>query len=207
MHALVRHPGGGRKKLTVQDPQIKEAIEPDSRGDPESALCWMCKSVRILADGLTAQQHPFGRTRVAELLHELGYSLQSNRKPLEGSTHPDRDEQFRHINASACTAMDAGEPLIPVDAKKRSWLNASRMPARVGAPRTSPKRWPGMTSSPSEVVPTLMASMIFRPTPAGSMPPPITTRRALRSSASGDGGNSSTRWPTRLGSQRLSYRN
>lgn len=32
------------------------------------------------------------------LLHALGYSLQANRKTLEGKQHPDLDAQFNHIN-------------------------------------------------------------------------------------------------------------
>jgi transposase len=123
LHARVRRPGGGRKALPVHDPQMKEVLEalvdPDSRGDPESPLRWTCKSVRTLADELAARGHPIGRTRVAELLHELGYSLQSNRKTLEGSAHPDRDGQFRYLNELVRTAMDAAEPVISVDTKKK----------------------------------------------------------------------------------------
>ena len=143
MHAQIRHPGGGRKKLTAQDPLIKEAlealVEPDSRGDPQSPLRWTCKSVRTLADELTAQGHPIGRTRVAELLHELGYSLQSNRKTLEGSAHPDRDAQFRHLNALARTAMDAGEPVISVDAKKKELVGRFKNAGTTWRPQGEPE--------------------------------------------------------------------
>jgi hypothetical protein len=72
-------------------------IEPLSRGDPESALRWTCKSVRRLAQELGRGGHRVSHTLVAELLHELGYSLQANAKTLEGSSHPDRNAQFEHI--------------------------------------------------------------------------------------------------------------
>ena len=56
---------------------------------------------------------------VAQLLHELGYSLQANRKTFEGKSHPDRNAQFEYINAKVQAALKAGEPVISVDAKKK----------------------------------------------------------------------------------------
>ena len=47
---------------------------------------------------LGQQQHPASHMKVAQILHQLGYSLQSNRKTEEGADHPDRDAQFRRIN-------------------------------------------------------------------------------------------------------------
>ena len=57
--------------------------------------------------------------RVAQLLHEQNYSLQSNRKLEEGEDHPDRDAQFRHINHCVKRALAAGSPVISVDTKKK----------------------------------------------------------------------------------------
>jgi hypothetical protein len=37
----------------------------------------------------------------------------------EGGTHPDRDAQFNHINATVAAAITAGEPAISVDTKKK----------------------------------------------------------------------------------------
>lgn len=98
----VRRPGGGRKRLTDRMPEILDAIEaivdPTSRGDPESPLRWTCKSVRNISDCLSDCGFSVGRQSVANLLHELDYSLQANRKTSEGKKdHPDRDEQFRHM--------------------------------------------------------------------------------------------------------------
>jgi hypothetical protein len=99
----IRRPGAGRKSITEIDPKLlaslERLIEPETRGDPESPLRWVCKSTRNLAAQLTGQKHPVCHVKVAQLLHDQGYSLQSNRKTEEGADHPDRDAQFRHINA------------------------------------------------------------------------------------------------------------
>ena len=117
----VRRPGAGRKRIAVSDPALLVAldrlIDPDTRGDPESPLRWVCKSTRTLAEVLRRQQHPISHVKIAELLHDQGYSLQSNRKIEEGGDHPDRDAQFRHINARVTRALAAKVPVISVDTK------------------------------------------------------------------------------------------
>lgn len=122
----VRRPGAGRKKLVVEDPRLLAAldrlIDPETRGDPESPLRWICKSTRTLAAELARQKHPISHMKVAQLLHELGYSLQSNRKTEEGEDHPDRDAQFRHINLAVKRALAKGTPVVSVDTKKKELL-------------------------------------------------------------------------------------
>ncbi len=119
----VRQPGAGRKKITDHDPGVTEAldrlIEPETRGDPESPLRWTCKSTRKLAAQLSREKHPASHTKVAQLLHEMGYSLQSNRKMEEGKDHPDRDAQFRHINLQVKRSLAKGAPVVSVDTKKK----------------------------------------------------------------------------------------
>ena len=119
----VRQPGAGRKKITAHDPRLMGAlerlVEPETRGDPESPLRWTCKSTRTLAAQLTRHKHPISHMKVAQLLHEQGYSLQSNRKTQEGGDHPDRDAQFRHINTQVKRALAKGTPVISVDTKKK----------------------------------------------------------------------------------------
>ena len=130
----IRRPGAGRKNLTESDPALLAAldrlVEGGTRGDPESPLRWICKSTRTLAAELAWQQHPISYVKVAQLLHEQNYSLQSNRKAEEGEDHPDRDAQFRHINAGVKRALAAGEPVISVDTKKKElvgdFANAGR---------------------------------------------------------------------------------
>ena len=119
----VRAAGGGRKRLTETDPGLAVALEalvdPETRGDPGSPLRWTTRSTRVLAQALTEAGHPCSHMRVAEALHELGYSLQGNAKQLEGKQHPDRDAQFRHINAVAGRYLRAGDPVVSVDTKKK----------------------------------------------------------------------------------------
>ncbi len=119
----IRRPGGGRRPLTQCDPSLVAAlealVEPTTRGDPISPLRWTCKSTRKLAQALTDQGHEVSHTKVAQLLEDLDYSLQSTRKSLEGTSHPDRNAQFRYINRCVKVFQRAGQPVISVDAKKK----------------------------------------------------------------------------------------
>ena len=119
----IRRPGAGRKRLTEKDPTLLKDLEslvaPATRGDPQSPLRWTCKSVRRLSEELGTMGHKVGRMKVAELLRELGYSLQGTRKAREGASHPDRNAQFEHINAQAQAFQKRGQPVISVDTKKK----------------------------------------------------------------------------------------
>ena len=99
----IRRSGAGRKRTAEQDPSLlsdlEGLIDPMSRGEPDSALRWTIKSVRRLSDELVKMGHRTSHRMVAELLHELGYSLQANRKVREGDSHPDRNAQFEYIHA------------------------------------------------------------------------------------------------------------
>ena len=119
----VRAAGGGRKRAAVADPGLFEAldglVEPETRGDPESPLRWTTKSTRHLARELTRVGHAVSHSVVAKILKSAGYSLQSTRKTLEGAQSPDRDAQFRYLNAIAGAYLAAGDPVISVDTKKK----------------------------------------------------------------------------------------
>jgi hypothetical protein len=119
----VRAAGGGRKKAEDADthlvPALDALIEPGTRGDPESPIRWTTKSTRDLAAELTAAGHRVSASVVGKILRMQGYSLQGTRKNLEGAQHPDRDAQFRYINAAVAAALAAGEPVISVDTKKK----------------------------------------------------------------------------------------
>jgi hypothetical protein len=119
----IRRPGAGRKAITRADPDIVNAIERmmdgATRGDPQSPLLWTSKSTRALATELSGGRHPVSHTTVAQLLRENGYSLQANRKTLEGADHPDRDAQFGHINSAVARYLARGLPVISVDTKKK----------------------------------------------------------------------------------------
>jgi hypothetical protein len=119
----VRHPGAGRKKLVEHDPQLLQALEalidPATRGDPMSPLRWTCKSTRQLAETLSCRGHPVSHEKVAQLLRQLGYSLQANVKTQEGKQHPDRDAQFQYILGRSRCFMAQGWPVVSVDTKKK----------------------------------------------------------------------------------------
>ena len=139
----VRRPGGGCKPLIETDTSLlndlRSLVEPDTRGDPQSSLLWTCKSLTKLTRGLREMGHKIGRTLVGELLHKLEYSLQGNRKTLEGSKHPDRDAQFRNINGRVNKALAAGAPAISVDTKKKELVGDFRNAGREWRPKGSPE--------------------------------------------------------------------
>ena len=122
----IRRPGSGRPSLVELDPDLpitlEGLVEPLARGDPESPLRWTSKSTRSLAAELTAQHHSVSHEEVAQLLRLMDYSLQSNRKTEEGNDHPDRDEQFQHINEEVRRALARGQPVVSVDTKKKELI-------------------------------------------------------------------------------------
>lgn len=119
----VRKSGGGRKKLSEKQEKLMSSldglVEPTSRGDPETPLRWTCKSTRNLEKELQNQGYEVGYRTIAHLLHELEYSLQSNKKTLEGASHVDRNAQFEYINSSVIKLQKEGLPTISVDTKKK----------------------------------------------------------------------------------------
>ena len=141
--ARVRRPGGGRKRASVLAPGLTTAlealVEPVARGDPESPLRWTLKSTRHLAGELTTQGYAVSHTLVAGLLHELEYSLQANRKTLEGASHPDRNAQFEHINAAVQAQVQRGQPAISVDTKKKELVGRFKNAGRTWRPKGSPE--------------------------------------------------------------------
>ena len=143
----LRGPGGGRKPLGMHDPHLVHALEtlvdPVTRGDPMSLLRWTCKSAAQLAAGLQAQGHPVSERTVNRLLHDLGYSLQANRKTLEGRAHPDRDAQFQYINRRAKAFQKQGQPVVSVDTKKKELIGQFRNSGREWQPQGQPEEVQG----------------------------------------------------------------
>ena len=140
----VRRRGGGRKPITELDPtllgDLERLVDADRRGDPESLLLWTSKSVRHLAEGLRGLGHEVHFTKVAQLLRGLGYSLQANVKTREGTQHPDRDLQFRHINRVATRAVECLEPVISVDTKKKELVGDFKNAGREWHLKGEPER-------------------------------------------------------------------
>ncbi len=137
-----RRPGAGRRSRENEQPGILEAldalVEPDSRGDPMSPLRWTCKSTRALASELNSQGFVVSSVKVGGLLKAQGFSLQSNRKTVEGKQHPDRDAQFRFIAKRVRNQCRREEPAISIDTKKKETLgnlkNAGKTYRRRGEP-------------------------------------------------------------------------
>ncbi len=139
----IRRAGAGRPRLADRDPTLRRdleaLIEPTSRGDPESPLRWTTKSVRNLAAELRRGGHALSHQTVAELLRELGYSLQANRKTLEGTNHPDRNAQFSHLNAAVQLQLALGQPVISVDTKKKELVGPFRNAGKELRPNGNPE--------------------------------------------------------------------
>ena len=139
-----RSPGGGRKRAEDGDPGLVRALErlvdPATRGDPSGPLRWTSLSAAKLAAALRAAGHAVSERTVNRLLHDLGYSLQSTRKTLEGRQHPDRDAQFNHINRRAKAFMRGGDPVVSVDTKKKELLGDFRNAGREWRPAGDPEK-------------------------------------------------------------------
>ena len=140
----LRRPGAGRPSLEKTQPGIKEAleqlVEPLTRGDPMSPLRWTCKSRAKLAAALTKKGWKVSSTKVGRMLHDLGYSLQSVQKSREGLSHPDRNAQFEHINATAADFLSRRQPVISVDTKKKELVGDFKNAGREWQPKATPEK-------------------------------------------------------------------
>lgn len=120
----VRKIGGGRKKIAEKDrtlvTDLEDLLEP--KGNPMSLVQWTTKSLSHLVISLEAQQHTIKKSALANLLGSLGFSLKSNKKNIEGVSHPDRDLQFQHIQKTCSSFEKKGNPIISVDCKKKELI-------------------------------------------------------------------------------------
>lgn len=139
----VRRPGGGRKRTVDTDPTLRsdleKLLESTTRGEPQSPLRWTCKSTHNLANELTAMGHQTSNRMVYELLQEMGYSLQANRKTQEGGSHPDRNKQFEHINEQVQAFQEKGQPVISVDTKKKELVGDFKNAGQEWRPKGDPE--------------------------------------------------------------------
>jgi hypothetical protein len=138
----IRRPGGGRKLLIESDPtlliDLKSLVDPATRGDPESPLCWTSKSSAKLAQELQNMGHQVSSRTVCALLDHLGYSLQTSRKTQEGKDHPDRDAQFQHITDRVTAFQQRHQPVISVDAKKKELIGNYKNQGQEWQPQKDP---------------------------------------------------------------------
>ncbi|MFZ3255183.1 MAG: ISAzo13 family transposase, partial [Syntrophales bacterium] len=140
----IRRVGAGRKTTVSDDAALLAAleslVEPVTRGDPESSLRWTCKSLRQLATELGKQGYSASHTSIGGLLKQLGYSLQGNRKTLEGADHPDRNSQFEYINARVEESLSQGQPVISVDTKKKELVGQFKNGGKEWRPEGDPEK-------------------------------------------------------------------
>ena len=139
-----RRVGAGRKMRQHEQPGLVAALEslidPMTRGDPMSPLRWTCKSTRTLAAQLQRQGYKVSRNTVGNLLRQQGYSLQANRKTIEGKQHPDRNGQFEYINRRVRAYQRARQPVISVDTKKKEPLGKMKNPGRAYRKKGGPEK-------------------------------------------------------------------
>ena len=139
----IRRPGGGRKPKLETEPGLLDAlaelVQSAIRGDPEAALLWVSKSQRHLARALAERGFTASQKLVGRLLRRLGFSLQANRKTREGTSHPDRNAQFEHINAQINAFQAAGQPTISVDTKKKELVGDFKNGGRELRPKGDPE--------------------------------------------------------------------
>jgi hypothetical protein len=139
----IRRPGGGRKRLAQKDQtlldDLKELVDPATRGDPQSPLCWTCKSTRHLAEALAERGHQVSHQTVARLLQAMDYHLQANRKTREGQSHPDRDAQFEYIARRVRAFQRRGQPVVSVDTKKKELVGDFKNGGREWQPAGTPE--------------------------------------------------------------------
>lgn len=129
-----RQRGGGRPTCEQRDAGLLQGLEAimeaSTAGDPMSLLRWTSKSLRKIAAELHGQGHPVSHSAVPRLLQEMHYSLRGNVKSLEGKQHPDRDARFRYINEQARSFVQAQDPVISVDTKKKEKVGGFDNPGR-----------------------------------------------------------------------------
>ena len=137
-----RRSGGGRRSVVEADPAVVKdldrLIEPATRGDPESPLRWTSKSLAKLRDALLEMGHEISERTLGKLLRAQGFRLQANQKTREGSQHPDRDQQFEHVNETVKTAFAAGQPVISIDCKKKELVGDYKAVGREWEPTGEP---------------------------------------------------------------------
>lgn len=124
----IRRRGGGRKQAIVKDPTLKTDLEsmllPRERNN--ALISWTCLSVRAIATELNAMNHTISHNRIADLLHEMGYTLRANQPSLPAVSIEERDGQFELIDKVARLQLLDAEPVLFLDVRKRELVNSVR---------------------------------------------------------------------------------
>ena len=138
----LRRSGAGRRPVEEADPELLKAlrrlVKESTAGSPMRALLWTHKSTRTLAAEMARRGHAVSPNTVGRLLEELGYSLQVNAKSKEGRSSPERDAQFRYINAQVEKFQAEGNPVLSVDTKKKERVGEFKNAGRTYRPKGEP---------------------------------------------------------------------
>jgi transposase len=120
----VRKKGAGVKSLKDTDKTLVSDLEGilEPKGDPQTHLQWTTKSLANLVEHLSSMGHSIRKSALANMLHKMGFSLKSNKKNIEGTSHPDRNLQFEHINKICTRFEQKGLPIISIDCKKKELI-------------------------------------------------------------------------------------
>lgn len=139
----VRRPGGGRKRLEQRDPELVRELErimdETTAGDPMSLLTWTCRSTASIARELTKRGHAVSDETIRRRLRAMDYSLQGNKKNLEGQSSAERDAQFRYINQQVKSHLRRGEPVLSIDTKKKERVGNFKNSGKTWCPKGQPK--------------------------------------------------------------------
>jgi hypothetical protein len=139
----IRRPGAGRPRVEKSDPRFERALEKimeeKTAGDPMSLLRWTNKSTTRIAEELKRLGHEASDETVRRRLRDLGYSLQSNAKTIEGESAEGRDEQFRYINQQVEKFLRRGEPVLSIDTKKKERVGKFKNGGRTWRPKGRPE--------------------------------------------------------------------
>ena len=124
----LRTTGGGRSKIEEKHPEvikeIKTELEPERYGNPEKDIVYSAKSSRKISNNICSRTEiQIKHNTVRRLIKKCGYSLQKNRKLLQvGKRHPDRNAQFKHINAQIYNMQQKEISVISVDGKNKEMI-------------------------------------------------------------------------------------
>ena len=143
--ARVRESGGGRNYVEEKYPEIEEKIrkivDGSTYGNPERVLSYTTESLRKIESELKSQGVNVSYKTISKILDSMGYSKQANQKMLQvGEPHPDRNAQFEHINKTAKKYLDAGDPVISVDTKKKENIGNFKNNGQEYRPNKDPRK-------------------------------------------------------------------
>ena len=140
-----RRSGGGRKNTEANYPgiegEIREIVDGKTYGDPARVLSYTTESLRKIQAELEKRGIKVGHVTIGKMLDAMGYSKQANQKMLQvGEPHPDRNSQFEHINKTAGAFLQAGEPVVSVDTKKKEKIGNFKNEGSEYKPKKQPRK-------------------------------------------------------------------